>query len=205
MVAFVVTAIPSFLLTKVIGKHLESFYIMGTALLVGGIVMWIVDAMNAKAEKAGPTAAGTRIRTWRMEDMNLPQAIWIGACQILSAVFPGTSRSMSTITAGQIAGMSRAAALEFSFFLSMPTMAAATCYDLLKSVMGKGENAIGVSHIDSHGWIVLAIGFVISFIVAYGAVAWFLAWVRKHGFAPFAVYRIVLGALVLAWASHWIG
>ena len=205
MVAFVVTAIPSFLLTKVIGKHLESFYIMGTALLVGGIVMWIVDAMNASAEKAGPTATGTRIRTWRMEDMNLPQAIWIGACQILSAVFPGTSRSMSTITAGQIAGMSRAAALEFSFFLSMPTMAAATCYDLLKSVMGKGENAIGVSHIDAHGWIVLAIGFGVSFVVAYGAVAWFLAWVRKHGFAPFAVYRIVLGTLVLAWASHWIG
>jgi undecaprenyl-diphosphatase len=205
MAAFVVTAIPSFLLTKVIGKHLESFYIMGTALLVGGIVMWIVDAMNAQAEKAGPTAAGTRIRTWRMEDMNLPQAIWIGACQILSAVFPGTSRSMSTITAGQIAGMSRAAALEFSFFLSMPTMAAATCYDLLKSVMGKGENAIGVSHIDAHGWIVLAIGFVVSFIVAYGAVAWFLAWVRKHGFAPFAIYRIIVGIVVLAWASHWIG
>jgi len=204
MVAFVVTAIPSFLLTKVIGKHLESFYIMGTALLIGGIVMWIVDAMNAKAEKAGRATPGTRIRTWRMEDMNLLQAIWIGACQILSAVFPGTSRSMSTITAGQIAGMSRAAALEFSFFLSMPTMAAATCYDLLKSVMGKGEN-IGVSHIDSHGWIVLAIGFVVSFIVAYAAVAWFLAWVRKHGFAPFAVYRMIVGVLVLAWASHWIG
>jgi len=205
MVAFVVTAIPAFLLTKIIGKHLESFYIMGTALLVGGIVMWIVDAMNAPAEKAGPGATSSRIRTWRMEDMNLLQAIWIGACQILSAVFPGTSRSMSTITAGQLAGMSRAAALEFSFFVSMPTMAAATCYDLLKSVMGKGENAIGVSHIDSHGWIVLAIGFVVSFVVAYAAVAWFLAWVRKHGFAPFAIYRIIVGALVLAWASHWIG
>jgi undecaprenyl-diphosphatase len=205
IVGFVVTAIPAFLLTKVIGKHLESFYIMGTALLLGGIVMWIVDAMNAKAETAGPNAPGSRIHTWRMEDMSLLQAIWIGACQILSAVFPGTSRSMSTITAGQIAGMSRASALEFSFFLSMPTMAAATCYDLLKSVMGKGENAIGVSHIDAHGWIVLAIGFVVSFIVAYAAVAWFLAWVRKHGFAPFAIYRIIVGALVLAWANHWIG
>jgi undecaprenyl-diphosphatase len=205
MVAFVVTAIPSFLLTKVIGKHLESFYIMGTALLVGGIVMWIVDAINANAEKAGPGAPGTRIHTWHMEEMSLVQAIWIGACQILSAAFPGTSRSMSTITAGQIAGMSRASALEFSFFVSMPTMAAATCYDLLKSVMGKGENAIGVSHIDSHGWIVLAIGFAVSFIVAYAAVAWFLAWVRKHGFAPFAVYRIIVGTLVLAWALHWIG
>jgi len=205
MVAFVVTAIPAFLLTKIIGKHLESFYIMGTSLLVGGIVMWAVDAMNAKAEKDGPDAPATRIRTWRMEEMNLAQAIWIGACQILSAVFPGTSRSMSTITAGQIAGMSRASALEFSFFVSMPTMAAATCYDLLKSVMGKGENAIGVSHIDSHGWIVLAIGFIVSFIVAYAAVAWFLAWVRKHGFAPFAIYRIIVGIVVLAWASHWIG
>lgn len=205
MVAFVVTAIPSFLLTKVIGKHLESVYIMGASLLVGGIVMWIVDAMNAPAEKAGSGATGGRIRTWRMEEMSLPQAIWIGACQILSAVFPGTSRSMSTISAGQLAGMSRAAALEFSFFLSMPTMAVATGYQFLKYVTGKDENTIGVSHIDSHGWIVLAIGFVVSFIVAYAAVAWFLAWVRKHGFAPFAVYRIIVGVLVLAWASHWIG
>ena len=205
MVAFVVTAIPSFLLTKVIGKHLESLYIMGASLLIGGIVMWIVDAMNAPAEKAGPEAPGSRVRTWRMEEMSLLQAIWIGACQILSAVFPGTSRSMSTISAGQIAGMSRSAALEFSFFLSMPTMAVATAYQLLKYVTGKDENTIGVSHIDAHGWIVLAIGFVVSFIVAYAAVAWFLAWVRKHGFAPFAVYRIIVGVLVLAWAAHWIG
>ena len=168
-------------------------------------MMWIVDAMNAPAEKAGPEAPGSRVRTWRMEEMSLLQAIWIGACQILSAVFPGTSRSMSTISAGQIAGMSRSAALEFSFFLSMPTMAVATAYQLLKYVTGKDENTIGVSHIDAHGWIVLAIGFVVSFIVAYAAVAWFLAWVRKHGFAPFAVYRIIVGVLVLAWAAHWIG
>jgi undecaprenyl-diphosphatase len=201
LVAFVVTAVPAFLLTKVIGKHLESLTIIGTSLLVGGIVMWIVDAMNAKWEKLGPNAPGSRIYTWRMEAMSLGQAIWIGACQILSAVFPGTSRSMSTIAAGQIAGMSRAAALEFSFFLSIPTMVVATCYDLLKSLRGKGANSIGVSQIDGHGWIVLAIGFVVSFVVAYASVAWFMAWVRKRGFAPFAVYRIILGALVLAFAS----
>jgi undecaprenyl-diphosphatase len=201
LVAFVVTAVPAFLLTKVIGKHLESLTIIGTSLLVGGIVMWIVDAMNAKWEKLGPNAPGSRIYTWRMEAMSLGQAIWIGACQILSAVFPGTSRSMSTIAAGQIAGMSRAAALEFSFFLSIPTMVVATCYDLLKSLRGKGANPIGVSQIDGHGWIVLAIGFVVSFVVAYASVAWFMAWVRKRGFAPFAVYRIILGALVLAFAS----
>jgi undecaprenyl-diphosphatase len=200
-VAFVVTALPAFLLTKIIGKHLESLYIMGSSLLIGGIVMWIADAMNAKWEQAGPAAIGSWIHTWKMENMSLGQAIWIGACQILSALFPGTSRSMSTIAAGQIAGMSRASALEFSFFLSIPTMVVATGYDLLKSLRGKGENAIGVTHIDPHGWVVLAIGFVVSFIVAYGAVAWFLAWVRKHGFAPFAVYRIVVGAAVLAWAT----
>src|ERR1044071_6636114 len=131
-----------------------------------------------------------------MEAMSLGQAVWIGACQIFSAVFPGTSRSMSTIAAGQLAGMSRASALEFSFFLSIPTMVAATGYDLLKSLRGIGANPIGVSQIDSHGWIVLVIGFVVSFIVAYATVAWFIAWVRRRGFAPFAVYRIVVGVFV---------
>ena len=201
LMAFVVTAIPAFLLTKVIGKHLESLHIMGMSLLIGGIVMWVVDAINAPAEKLGPKAP-SRIHTWSMEAMSLGQAVWIGACQILSAVFPGTSRSMSTIAAGQIAGMSRASALEFSFFLSIPTMVVATCYDLLKSLRGKGANPIGVSQIDAHGWIVLAIGFVVSFFVAYAAVAWFMAWVRKRGFAPFAVYRIIVGALVLIYAAR---
>ena len=200
-VAFLVTAIPSFLLTKVIGKHLENVVIIGWSLLIGGIVMWIVDAMHAKAEAAGP-ATGSSIRTWKMEAMSLGQSIWIGFCQIFSAVFPGTSRSMSTIAAGQIAGMSRASALEFSFFVSIPTMAAATLYTLYKSLRGKGENPIGVSQIDPHGWVVLAIGFVVSFLVAYASVAWFMAYVRKRGFAPFAVYRIVLGVLVLAFAAR---
>ena len=201
-IAFVVTAIPSYLLTKVIGAHLESLYIMGSSLLIGGIVMWIIDAMNARAEVAGPGAAGGRIHTWHMEEMSLGQAIWIGACQILSAVFPGTSRSMSTIGAGQLAGMSRASALEFSFFLSIPTMVVATCYQLLKSLRGNADNPIDVIQMDTHGWLLLAIGFVVSFIVAYGSVAWFMAYVRRRGFAPFAVYRIFVGIAVLVWASR---
>jgi undecaprenyl-diphosphatase len=202
LVAFVVTAVPAFLLTKVIGKHLESVTVMGWSLLGGGVVMWAVDALNASSEAAGRRGQrGGRIRTWAMEDMSLPQAVWIGACQILSAVFPGTSRSMATIAGGQLAGMSRAAALEFSFFLSIPTMIVATGYDLLKSVMGKGENPVGVSQIDAHGWIVLAIGLVVSFLVAYAAVAWFMAWVRRRGFVPFAIYRLVLGIVVLVFFS----
>lgn len=202
LLAFVVTSIPSLLLIKIIGKHLESPYVIGSSLLIGGIVMWIVDELNSTSETAGLGATGTRIHTWHMEDMSLGQSIWIGICQISSALFPGTSRSMSTIAGGQLAGMSRASALEFSFFLSFPTMVAATGYTLLKSVLGKGENPVGVSRIDVHGWIVLIIGFVVSFIVAYGSVAWFMNYVRRRGFAPFAVYRIILGAAVLYWASR---
>ena len=205
LVAFVVTAIPSFLLTKVIGKHLESMPIIGWSLLIGGVVMWIVDAARAKSEAAGPGAPSSSIRTWKMDAMSLGQAVWIGFCQIFSGLFPGTSRSMSTIAGGQLAGMSRASALEFSFFLSIPTMAAATGYTLFKSVLGKGENPIGVSQITSNQWVLLAIGFVVSFLVAYASVAWFMAWVRKRGFVPFAVYRIVVGILVLVYAVKLAG
>jgi len=189
VVAFVVTALPSWALTKVIGKNLESLWVISIALLVGGIVMWIVDA------------AFSRVRVTHMEEMSLPQAIWIGACQILSAVFPGTSRSMSTIAAGQIVGMSRPAALEFSFFLSMPTMVVATGYDLFKTLKHSrdtiGEGNIAPLAVDTHGWIVLAIGFVVSFIVALAVVAWFMRWVRARGFAPFAVYRIALAIVLI--------
>ena len=200
IIAFVVTALPAFLLSKVIGKNLESLYVMGGSLLVGGIVMWVIDAVKAPWEAAGPGAEGSPIHTWKMDDIHGGQAIWIGACQILAAVFPGTSRSMATIAAGQLAGMSRAAALEFSFFLSMPTMAVATLYTLYKSLSGKDGNPIGVAQMTSHEWTLLAIGFAVSFLVAYGAVAWFMNWVRKRGFVPFAVYRILIGIAVLVWA-----
>src|SRR5437899_9396229 len=85
LIAFVVTAVPAWALTKQIGKNLEHLWVMSGAIAVGGVIMWIVDATF------------TRPRVTHMEEMTLPQAIWIGAAQILSAVFPGTSRSMSTI------------------------------------------------------------------------------------------------------------
>jgi undecaprenyl-diphosphatase len=182
LIAFVVTAIPAWLLTKQIGKNLENLWVIALALLIGGIVMWVVDAVF------------TRPRTMHMEEMTLPQAIWIGAAQILSAVFPGTSRSMSTIAAGQVAGLSRPAALEFSFFLSMPTMVVATGFEFLKTVMPRHHEAdIAPLTMNAHQWIVLVIGFVVSFFVALVVVAWFMIWVRERGFVPFAIYRIVLG------------
>jgi undecaprenyl-diphosphatase len=188
LIAFVVTAVPSWALTKQIGKNLESLWGMAAALFIGGVVMWIVDLTF------------TRPRVTHMEEMNLPQAVWIGAAQILSAVFPGTSRSMATIAAGQVVGMSRPAALEFSFFLSMPTMLVATGYDLLKAIAPtrrtEVEGNIAPLAVNTHQWLVLAIGFVISFFVALGVVAWFMRWVRDRGFAPFAIYRIVLAIVM---------
>lgn len=193
-IAFLCTAIPAFLLTKVIGKHLESLYIMGMALVVGGVIMWVVDVLYERGRLS------MRPKD-HMEDMSLGQAVWIGLCQTLSAVFPGTSRSMATISAGQLSGMSRSAALEFSFFLSLPTMVAATCYDLLKSLKHGGTiSAIGSGPAGHQGWVLLGIGFVVSFLVAYVVVAWFMSWVRERGFTVFAIYRILAGVAVLWWA-----
>jgi undecaprenyl-diphosphatase len=195
LIAFVVTAVPAFLLTKLIGKNLENLTVMAAALLIGGIVMWVVDALFV------------RPRIERMEQVQLPSAIWIGAVQTLSAIFPGTSRSMCTIAAGQAAGMSREAALEFSFFLSIPTMFAACGYDLLKTLKPhRATEAIAPLAMTPHLWVVLAIGFVVAFFAALMVVAWFLRYVRQHGFTPFAIYRIVLGAaLFLALSRGLIG
>jgi undecaprenyl-diphosphatase len=129
--------------------------------------------------------------------MGLGRAIWIGLCQAVSGIFPGTSRSMATIAGGQLCGLSRPAALEFSFLLSIPTMVAATGHDLRDSLK-PGDGAVPV-HMNGHNWVLLLLGTVISFVVAYGVVGWFMAWVRRRGFVPFAIYRLVAGAAVLVW------
>ena len=189
LIAFVITAVPSLLLTKMIGKHLESLAVMGTSLVAGGVIMWIVDWLFARG--------WLRTNTREMEQMTLGQAAWIGFCQIFSGVFPGTSRSMATIAGGQLARMTRSAALEFSFFLSMPTMVAAVGYDLYKTLREGQGSALGGAAMTAHNWLVLALGFAVSFVVAYAAVAWFMSWVRRRGFVPFAVWRILAGAAVL--------
>ena len=192
--AFVCTAGPSLLLIKLIGKNLESIHAMALALLIGGIVMWIIDFVMVRQDPP----------THDVEQMTFWQAIFIGICQVTSAVFPGTSRSMSTIAAGQLVGMTRPTALEFSFLLSIPTMLAATVYDLFKTLHhshAAAADAIAPLVMTQKNWIVLAIGFVVSFFVALGVVEWFLQWVRKHGFVLFAVYRILLAAALLVFGS----
>ncbi len=161
IIAFVFTSGPSLLLKKMISKNLESLQVMALALLIGGVVMWIVDAWSVRYE------AGTG----QVEEMNMWQAVWIGLCQTLSAVFPGTSRSMSTIAAGQTVGLTRSAALEFSFLLSIPTMIAATGWDLYKEVLRPDRAAASQIttplEMNTQRWIVLIIGLVVSFIVPW--------------------------------------
>jgi undecaprenyl-diphosphatase len=194
LIAFAFTSAPALLLHKWSEKNLGSLNVIAWALLIGGILMWIIDAWSDHYEAT----------TTHVEEMSVPQAIWIGLCQTLSAIFPGTSRSMSTIAAGQLVGMDRPSALEFSFLLSIPTMIAATIWDLKKEVFPSGG---GTAHVVMTGdnWIVLAIGFGVSFIVALGVVEWFLFWVRKHGFTLFAIYRILLGSALLIWGTKYIG
>ncbi len=200
LVAFACTSVPALLLRKWSERNLGSLTAIAIALLAGGIVMWVIDAWSDRVDP----------NTTHVEEITLAQAIWIGLCQTLSAVFPGTSRSMSTIAAGQLAGLDRPTALEFSFLLSIPTMIAATGWDLLKEIhTSKAAGAAGVAtaHVvmNPERWIVLLIGTVVSFIVALGVVEWFLMWVRKHGFTVFAIYRILLGIALLIWGAKYLG
>ncbi len=186
LISFVVTAIPCFLIDKWIGDNLENLMVIGLALIIGGIAMYGIDRWSSR-----------RATTHAMESMTLAQAVVIGSAQILAAAFPGTSRSMATIAGGQLMGLSRPAALEFSFFLSIPVMFAAASFKLLQFMI---KDPVAMS---SERWLALGYGFVTSFVVAIAVIAWLMSWVRKHGFAPFAIYRVVAGGLVLAW-NAWL-
>jgi undecaprenyl-diphosphatase len=194
LIAFVFTSVPALLLHKWSEKNLGSLNVIALALLIGGVVMWIIDAWSERYVSS----------TLHVEEMGLTQAIWIGLCQTLSAVFPGTSRSMSTIASGQLVGLDRPTALEFSFLLSIPTMVAATGWDLIKEIH-PDHGALADVAMTGERWAVLLIGTGVSFIVALGVVEWFLHWVRKHGFTVFAIYRILLGAALLLWGTKYIG
>jgi undecaprenyl-diphosphatase len=186
VIATIVTAGPAYLLDKTIGENLESLGIIASALIAGGVLMWVIEYWHM------------RVTTESMEQMKFWQAMVIGAAQIIAAAYPGTSRSFATIVAGEGVGLSRPAAVEFSFFLSIPVMFGASLLKLAQTFFRTaGADAQWQVDMTPHLWGVLATGFVVSFFVAWGVVAWFMHWVRRHGFIPFAIYRIVLGIVVL--------
>ncbi len=174
-VAFLITAVLGLAATKLGFKLPEKVLPIALAELIGGVLILVIEAYVAKK----PEAAAV---TWKV-------AIWVGLCQILAAVFPGTSRSASTIFAAMLAGLTlRPAATEFAFLVGIPTMFAATGYEFLKTRHAGGA---------PEDMQALTIGFVVSGIVAFIAVKWLLRYVQSHRFTVFAWYRIVLGVALL--------
>lgn len=155
--------------------------VVATALLVGGVAMLFLERKIPPREETGVT------------EMPMRTAMLIGFAQCL-AMIPGTSRSGATILGALALGVGRKTAAEFSFFLAVPTMlGAATVKILDEPALLAGEAAIG--------WIEIAAGFLSAFLVAMIVIRAFVAYVSRHGFAPFAWYRIVVGAGALAWLS----
>lgn len=174
--AFVITCVGG-LVAKKLGLELpETVAPIAWALIIGGVVIFAVEAY-AQRQPVRDTL------TWGV-------ATWVGLAQILAAVFPGTSRSAATIFAAMLAGMtSRPAAAEFAFLVGIPTMFAATAYELLKMYQG--------GSLADENFTDLAVGFVVSAIVAFIAVKWLLQYIQTHRFTVFAWYRIALGVLLL--------
>jgi len=175
VVAFLPAAVLGFLFDDYIEEHLMNELTVALALAVGGFVL-------IGLEMRGPNA---RIET--VHEIGYATAFMIGCFQCLAMV-PGTSRSAATIIGGMALGASRSAAAEFSFFLAIPTMLGATALTLLKH---------GLSF-TSEQWVLIAVGSAVSFLVAYASIAFLMGFIKRHSFVPFGVYRIILGALVLA-------
>lgn len=175
---FLPTAVVGVLLRKTIKAHLFGPGPVAAALVVGGVVMIAVELVRARRGAGDAGEVG-------LERVTPLRGLAIGLGQCVS-MWPGSSRSMCTIVAGQLTGLSTATAAEFSFLLGLPTLGAATVYEAYKSrhVLG------GV------GGTSLAIGLVVSFFVAWAVIAAFLAYLKRRGLVPFGVYRVVLGAVV---------
>lgn len=175
--AFLPAAVVGLLTHRWITAHLFNSTTVAGALIGGGLLILLIERFH-------PTSRTRTLKatTWR-------QALGVGVAQC-AALFPGVSRSGATIMGGLLAGMDRTAATEYSFFLAIPTMTAATLYDLMKNI----------SLFTRHDLALLAVGFAVSFFVALVVIHGLLSYVKRHSFAPFAYYRIVVGLLALAWA-----
>ncbi len=179
-VAFLITVAGGFTAKKLGLELPETVAPVAWALIIGGFAIFAVEAYASRQPERATL-------TWKV-------AIWVGLGQILAAVFPGTSRSAATIFAAMLAGMtSRPAAAEFAFLVGIPTMFAATAYEVL-DLYQSGEMA-------NENWTELAVGFVVSAIVAFIAVKWLLRYIQTHRFTPFAWYRIVAGAALLVFVG----
>jgi undecaprenyl-diphosphatase len=174
LLAFIPAAGVGFLLHHWIEEHLFSVHAVAAALIVGGVVIWVIEQRPQR-----PTVTSIEKTGWS-------QALWVGLAQITS-LFPGVSRAAATIVGGMLTGMSRPTATQFSFYLALPTLTAASMFSLLKAAA-----TITADEASS-----LAVGFVAAFITALLVIRGFVRYVQTHDFRPFAYYRIVFGVLLL--------
>src|SRR5688572_4613368 len=182
LVAFLPSAVLGYFLEDQIDAMLGTPEIVGWALIAGGVAILAIE----KTAKPGPEAG--------VADLPLKQVIGVGLAQCISMI-PGVSRSGATIMGALAMGVGRKTAAEFSFFLAVPTMLGASTLWLFRN----GEELSSAP--GAVGWDEIAIGFVVSFVVALAVIRAFVAYVSRHGFAPFAWYRIVVGAAAVAWLA----
>ena len=173
-IAFLPAAIIGLLTHNLIKTYLFNSHIVAISLIFGGVIMIVIDYMKLK------------LHTRNIYHISKKQALSIGLFQCL-AMIPGMSRSGSTIIGGMCTGLSRATAAEFSFFLAIPTILAASLYDLVKNY-----KLLSLEHLN-----IIAIGFATSFVIALFVVAFFIEMIKKYGFKPFGVYRIILGFIII--------
>lgn len=193
IIAFLPAAVIGALTIKYIKALFNHPGVFVVTLVVGGIIMlWVERKPHFAKHAQNDTAASEHVSARTLEEITWKQALIVGFAQCLAMV-PGTSRSGSTIISGMLAGIQRKTATEFSFFLAMPTMLAATVYDLYKNGAAlSGDTSIAI-----------AIGFVAAFFSALVVVRALLAFLSRHTYRPFAWYRIALGVVVLVWL--WLG
>jgi undecaprenyl-diphosphatase len=175
ILAFFPLAIIGFLLRHQI-KELFTLTTVAWMFIIGGIVFFIVEKIYSEE----------KVKVNDVEKVNYKQALIVGFFQVF-ALIPGTSRSGATIVGGMLSGLSRKTAADFSFLLAIPTMFAASGYEFVKNIHSfKDQNLL-----------ILAIGFIVSFVSCYIAVKWFLAFVKKYTLIPFGIYRIIVGIVLL--------
>ncbi len=176
IIAFVPAAIFGLLFSDKIDELLESVHVVAVMLVLGGIFMLFTDRIFKNNE------TGVQITNKKAFNIGLFQCI---------AMIPGVSRSMATIVGGMAQKLSRKDAAEFSFFLAVPTMFAATCYKILKLFLSEGQDMLMAN------MPILLLGNAVAFIVALLAIKFFISFVTKYGFTAFGWYRIIVGGLIL--------
>jgi undecaprenyl-diphosphatase len=174
IIAFIPAAVFGLLFEHAIDTLLFNPQPVAAALIVGGVAILIIEQFRPQP------------KTEVAETLTLAQALWVGIAQC-AALIPGVSRSAATIMGGLLTGMTHAAAAEFSFFLSIPTLAAASLYKLLEIAPQLSADDVTI----------FATGFIVSMIVAWVVIAGFMAFIKRHSFRVFAWYRIVFGFVIL--------